>query len=250
VWPVAHKYSGGVAARHPYQISVAATVVSDPDARGCSIQSAWVTFALLCTEKQLSGAAWNARFPGGDANVDHLNAEFGPRVKSFITAMNNAGITVRPTSTLRSPQRSYLMHFSYLIAKGRLAPQDVPAYVPVAGEKGPKVCWVHRTATGKVSKKASVTAAKSLLTALGVDSSLGTPPALRSRHNTGDAIDLQIQWTAETVKVRNAAGTTVKITSKPKDGTNFRLIAVGATYGVYHFAQVLADRNHWSSDSH
>jgi hypothetical protein len=250
VWPVAHRYSGAVAARHAYRISATATVVGDAAARGCSIESAAVTFGLLCTDKQLSGASWNTRWPGGDADVNHLNAEFGPQVTAFIAAMSEAGLSVRPTSTLRSPQRSYLMHFSYLIAKGKIAPQDVPAYVPIAGEKGPKVCWVHQTATGKPSKKDSVAAAKELLSALGVDASLGTAPALRSRHNTGDAIDMQIQWTAKSIKVANAAGKTVKIGSTPKDGTNPRLIAVGATYGVHHFVPVAVDRNHWSSDGH
>ena len=250
VWPVEHAYPGKVSARHGYQISATAAVVGDPQARGCSIESAAVTFALLCTDKQLSGAAWTTRWPGGDADVDHLNAGFGPQVAAFMAAMSDAGITVRPTSTLRSPQRSYLMHFSYLVAKGQIAASEVPAYVPIAGEKGPKVCWAHQTATGKVDKKGSVAAAKELLSALGVDASLGTPPALRSRHNTGDAIDMQIQWTAKSVKVKTAAGKTVKIGSTPKDGTNPRLIAVGATYGVHYFAPVAADRNHWSSDGH
>ncbi len=250
VWPVQHAYPGKVSARHAYRISATATVVGDAQERGCSIESAAVTFGLLCTDRQLSGADWSSRWPGGDSSVDHLNAEFGPQVAAFVSAMDEAGITVRPTSTLRSPQRSYLMHFSYLIAKGQIAASDVPAYVPIAGEKGPKVCWAHQTASGKLDQKGSVAAAKELLSALGVDASLGTPPALRSRHNTGDAIDMQIQWTAKSVKVRTAAGKNVKIGSTPKDGTNPKLIAVGATYGVHHFAPVAADRNHWSSDGH
>jgi hypothetical protein len=250
VWPVAHAYPGGVLSRHPYQITATATVTGDTEARGCSIQSAAVTFTLLCTDRQLSGAAWNARWPGGDSAIGHLNAEFGPRVTAFMSAMNKAGITVRPMSTLRSPQRSYLMHFSYLVAKGQIAASDVPAYVPIAGEKKPKICWAHRTTTGALDKKGSVASAKELLSALGVDASLGTPPALRSRHNTGDAIDMQIRWTATTVKVKTAAGKTVTIGSTPKDGTSPQLIAVGATYGVHHFAPVAVDRNHWSSDGH
>lgn len=164
--------------------------------------------------------------------------------------MTDAGITVQPQSTLRSPQRSYLMHWSYLIAKKQIAPQDVPAYVPVAGEKGPKVCWTHQNADGKVNKKASVAAAETLLRSLGVDSSLKTAPALHSRHNTGDAIDMRIQWSGSSVKVKTAEGTSIKIGTTPRDGTNTMLIAVGATYGVNHFSPVAVDRNHWSNDGH
>jgi hypothetical protein len=126
----------------------------------------------------------------------------------------------------------------------------VPAYTPLAGEQGPSVCWLHRTSTGNPSTRISVAAARSLLGALGVDTSLRTAPALRSRHITGDAIDMQLRWTASSIKVQDAAGHPVKITSKPHDGTNPDLIAVGATYGVHHFAPVAVDRNHWSSDGH
>jgi hypothetical protein len=142
------------------------------------------------------------------------------------------------------------MHFSYLVSTGRLAPQAVPAYVPVAGEKGPQVCWLHRQATGHRDVTGSVTAARSLLGSLGVDPSLRTAPALHSRHNTGDAIDMKISWSTPTLKIQDAAGHQVKITSKPKDGTNPDLIKVGATYGVNHLMPAYVDRNHWSTDGH
>ncbi len=249
-WTVAHAYPIRVSGRHAYRISATAAVAGDAQARGCSIESAAVTFDLLCNGKQLSGVAWNARWPGGDRSIGDLNAQFRPRVEVFVAAMAQAGITVQPQSTLRSPERAYLMHFSYLVAKGLLAPQDVPAYVPIAGETAPGVCWLHRTATGAADPKASVTAAAQLLSALGVDTSLRTPPALRSRHITGDAVDMQLSWSAPAVTVEDATGRMVKITSKPHDGTNPDLIAVGAGYGVDHFSPVSVDRNHWSSDGH
>lgn len=249
-WPVTHTYPGRVSARHPYRIHATAGVVGDARARGCSIESASVNFALLCTPTQLSGPAWSSRWPGGNRDVGALNTGFRRKVEPFVAAMTAAGISVQPQSTLRSPQRSYLMHFGYLVSKGQLAPQDVPAYVPVAGEKGPQVCWLHRHATGRRDVVGSVAAARSLLTALGVDPGLRTAPALHSRHNTGDAIDMRVSWTTPTVKVRNAAGRTVTISSKPKDGTNPDLIAVGATYGVHHLMPAPVDRNHWSVDGH
>ncbi|GAA3600853.1 hypothetical protein GCM10022223_15630 [Kineosporia mesophila] len=250
VWPVTHTYPGRVSARRPYRISALATVVSDAQARGCSIESAATTFTLLCTDQQLSGASWNPRFPGGNRDVTALNDTFRPGVEAFIDAMTDAGITVSPQSTMRSPQRSYLMHFSYLVSKQQIAPQDVPAYVPVAGEKAARVCWLHRTASGQPDTATSVRAAAGLLSALGVDSTLRTAPALHSRHNTGDAIDMRTQWPASTLKIKRADGTTVKITTRPQDGTNAQLIAVGATYGVRHFSPATVDRNHWSSDGH
>ncbi|GAB3252287.1 hypothetical protein [Kineosporia babensis] len=248
VWTIRHNYPGGVAARQSYPITAKATVLRDKDERGCSIASGATTLVLTCTATQLSGTSWNTRFPGGLSALELLNDGFRPRVEQFATAMSEAGITVRPTSTLRSPQRSYLMHFSYKIAKGQISPADVPAYVPVGKESGPKICWQHRTATGKKDAKASVAAAKSLLGALGVDSTLATPPALRSRHNTGDAIDMSVSWTQPTIKIKNAEGRLVRIGSGPKDGTNPKLMAVGASYGVNHYMPAAVDRNHWSSD--
>jgi hypothetical protein len=250
VWRVAHTYRASVSARHPYRIRATAAVAGDDRARGCTIESAAVTFALLCTAKQLSGAAWADRWPGGDHRIDHLNSAFQPRVESFVSAMSAAGITVQPLSTLRSPQRSYLMHFAYLVGRGVTAPEAVPAYVPTAAEKGPKVCWLHRNPTGHMNRTGSRVAARGLLRALGVDPSLRTPPALHSRHNTGDAIDMRTTWSAATIKIRTATGRIVKISSGPHDGTNPDLIAVGASYGVNHFSPVRSDRNHWSSDRH
>ncbi|GLY15068.1 hypothetical protein Kisp01_20830 [Kineosporia sp. NBRC 101677] len=248
VWKVGRNYPGGVAARQAYRITAKASVLQDKDKRGCSIESAATALTLMCTPQQLSGPAWNTRFPGGQSAVELLNDSFRPRVEKFVAAMTNAGITVRPTSSLRSPQRSYLMHFSYRIAKGQISPAEVPAYVPVGSEPAPKVCWQHRTKTGKTDTQASVAAARQLLGALGVDSALATPPALRSRHNTGDAIDMAVSWSGPSVKIKNAEGKSVRITSGPQDGTNARLMAVGASYGVHHFSPAAVDRNHWSSD--
>jgi hypothetical protein len=250
VWRVAHTYRASVSARHPYRIRATGAVAGDAQARGCTIGSAAVTFALLCTARQLSGAAWADRWPGGDRSIGHLNATFRPRVESFVSALGAAGITVQPLSTRRSPQRSYLMHFAYLVGRGVTMPEEVPAYVPLGSEKGPHVCWLHRNPTGHMNRTASRVAARGLLRALGVDPSLRTPPALHSRHNTGDAIDMALTWSASKITVKNAAGRTVTITSSPHDGTNPDLIAVGASYGVHHFAPVAADRNHWSSDRH
>ncbi|GAB6902744.1 hypothetical protein [Kineosporia succinea] len=248
VWTVTHNYAGNVAARRAYAIGATATVLADPQARGCSIESAGLTFTLMCTPTQLVSTAWGAKFPGGDSDISHLNDTFRPGVEKFVAAMTKAGITVSPQSTLRSPQRSYLMHYSYKVAKKQITPAQVPAYTPVAGEKAPKVCWVFRSTTGALDNTTAVRAASTLLSSMGVDPSLKTPPALRSRHNTGDAIDMRTTWTASTIKIKTADGKTVTISSGPKDGTNARLMAVGASYGVNHFAPAAVDRNHWSSD--
>ncbi|MBT0773344.1 hypothetical protein KIH74_30645 [Kineosporia sp. J2-2] len=247
-WPVAHTYPGRVAARRPYPVDARATVTRDARSRGCTIESAALTFTLLCTDRQLSGPDWDGRWPGGNRDVAALNDTFRPRVEKFVAALDAAGATVTPQSTLRSPQRSYLMHFAYLVARQQLDPQDVPAYAPLPGEKSPKICWTHRDTTGAVDGAESVAAARDLLTALGVDRSLRTAPALRSRHNAGDAIDMKISWTTKRLRVQDAGGHIVTIASGPRDGTNARLIDVGAGYGVNHFSPVAVDRNHWSSD--
>lgn len=230
--------------RKQYPIQATGTVVSGQ----CWISSTSPTYTLLCTAEQLSGPSWSGRWPGTH-NVSDLDPDFRGRVSAFMGAMGAAGISVRVSSTFRPYERSYLMHWSYLIVNNKVAPEAVPAFSQ-AGHAEMDICWAHRDAEGDLDLPASTTAALRLLRTLGVDPTLKTAPALASQHNIRQAIDMNTKWSDKSITIKNAAGENVTITSKPRRGTNPDLMAVGASYGVHHFVQPEADKNHWSNNGH
>ena len=83
--------------------------------------------AAGCTRPdEASGRSWVSRFPGSDL-TSGLSGTFRQDVTDFISAMRRAGITVTVFATRRPPERAYLMHYSWLIEKGKIDPADVPA---------------------------------------------------------------------------------------------------------------------------
>jgi len=176
----------------------------------------------------LSGAAWwhanQARFPNS-RDIEDLDATFKPKVKRFLAAMKEAGINYEVNSTRRSKIRAYLMHYSWMIAKGNVAPEAVPI------EPGCDIVWDHGNAS------ASKVAAQQMVGLFG----LVFKPSLNSRHIPGLAIDMDIAWTG-TAKVKDASGSVVSIGS-PCDDSNTKLHTVGASYGV---VKNLKDPPHWS----
>jgi hypothetical protein len=69
-------------------------------------------------------------------------------------------------------------------------------------------------------------------------------PALTSRHTAGRAIDMTINWEGD-LEINKKDGTTVIITTSPRNGNNPELHAVGASYGVF---KLVSDPPHWSDD--
>jgi D-alanyl-D-alanine dipeptidase len=183
----------------------------------------------------LSGRSWVSQFPNS-ASVDDLVEPFRANVKNFLAALQAAGATVSISATLRPPERAYLMHFSYKIAKGGLDPSSVPA------KAGVGINWVWTDAKGKPDVAASRKAANEMVAAYGIVYA----PALTSRHSEGKAIDVDISWTGALTIVK-ADKSSVTIKSDPKTGGNSDLQAVGAGYGVIKLA---TDPPHWSSDGH
>ena len=76
--------------------------------------------------------------------------------------------------------------------------------------------------------------------------SLGTAPALDSRHGHGEAVDMTIAWSG-TLSITNQLGTVVQIDSMPRSGMNAAVATVGASYGVLKYDGAGVDRPHWSS---
>lgn len=183
------------------------------------------------TAKQLSGAAWCAKFPGS-ARTSDLADGFREKVDKFIAAMTAAGAAVDISSTLRPLQRAYLMHWAWQVAKGLTLAKDVPAYAGVDIE------WVHATDAD------SVKGAQAMVTGYG----LKHDAALTGKHTEGLAIDMDITWAGD-LTIAKADGTSTKITSTPRTGMNTALHVVGATYGVKK-ATFAGDPPHWSDDGH
>ena len=99
--------------------------------------------AAGCTRPdELSGRSWVSQFPGSDL-VSDLSGTFRQDVTDFISAMRRAGITVTVFGTRRPPERAYLMHYSWLIEKGKIDPADVRPFPPGPGQAPVRICWQH-----------------------------------------------------------------------------------------------------------
>jgi hypothetical protein len=179
---------------------------------------------------KLSGSAWwhanQATYPNS-SSVSDLAPEFRPKVEAFITALHKAGASVEVSSTLRNKKRAYLMHYSWTIANGSIAPESVPA------APGVDIIWDH----GDDAK--SKAAAQQMVTLF----SIQYQPSLASLHISGLAIDMDIAWKGK-LTIKHKSGQVVAI-GAPEDGaTNTNLHRVGASYGVL---KLLSDPPHWSS---
>src|SRR5471030_1058308 len=188
----------------------------------------------MATENlELSGAKWAKKFPGS-TNTKDLSGNFRLAVEDFIYTMQEAGIKVKINATFRPSKRSYLMHYSYRIAKNGYDPKKVPSM------QGVNINWDHG------SKEDSVKAARDMTSALDIQT-LQTKPALRSQHNSGLAIDMNLSW-GKTVEIKDASGNVVKINTLPRTGMNKQLIAVAATFGVKKYNGPGRDFPHWSNN--
>lgn len=181
----------------------------------------------------LSGSSWVSKFRGSK-DVSDLEPTFRSKVQQFIGAMEDAGATVSVSSTYRPPERAYLMHWAWKIVKENYDAQKVPS------KAGVSIDWWH----GDQAK--SKQAAQEMVNGYAINN-LDVAPSLTSRHTERKAIDMNISWTGN-LEIKKADGTTVKITSTPRDGTNADLIEVGKTYEVIHFTDVDKDKPHWSTD--
>lgn len=187
--------------------------------------------ASSTNQDRMSGAAWfranQARFPNSSSITD-LAPAFGAAVRSFIDALYDAGATVQVSSTRRNPNRAYLMHYSWQLAKGAILPKDIPANSAVG------IIWDH----GDIRR--SRQAAQEMVDAFGIV----FKPSLTSNHIRGTAIDMNINWSRE-ISLKDAKGKAHLIDRPRNAARNTTLHAVGATYGV---KKLLTDAPHWSAN--
>lgn len=76
---------------------------------------------------------------------------------------------------------------------------------------------------------------------------LETAPAVKSRHTEGRAVDMSISGLG-TLRIRNAKGEAVEITTVPLAGMNSQLPAVGNSYGVIKFRLGSPAKPHGADD--
>jgi hypothetical protein len=177
-----------------------------------------------------SGPQWCKRYPGS-TSPDTLLSDFKGRVWAFISAMEKAGATVQVTATFRPPERAYLMHWCWMIARQSLDPDDVPLLAGVS------IDWAH---------DGDSTGARAAARAMVQAFDLQYQPSLTSRHIQRRAIDMTIGWQG-TLAIRDFDGNLQHIASTPRTGSNPELVAVGASFGVI---KLLSDPPHWSDDGH
>lgn len=183
-----------------------------------------------------SGASWVSKFPTS-RSLDDLVEPFRTNAKGFVSALRAASAAVAISDTLRPPERAYLMHFSFAIARENADPTTVPAMA------GVDIQWAHTTAAGTADLAASKAGAEQMIQGYGIV----FKPALTSRHTDGKAVDMDISWQGNLV-IAKPDGTSKTISSTPRTGAgNGDIQAVGSSYGVI---KLLSDPPHWSSDGH
>jgi hypothetical protein len=184
----------------------------------------------------LSGGQWTLQFPAS-SSIEDLADPFRSNARRFVVALRQAHASVVISDTLRRPERAYLMHFAFAIAREAVDPSAVPAM------SGVDIQWLHLNAQGQPDLAASRSAAEQMVQGYGIV----FKPALTSRHTEGKAIDMTITW-QNSLLIANGSGTMVTISSSPRDGAgNADLHQVGSSYGVN---KLLTDPPHWSSDGH
>lgn len=187
----------------------------------------------MADKDNLSGLAWfkknQASYPNS-TKVGDLAGSFKSGTQSFIKALEDAGATVKVSSTKRHATRAHLMHYSWKLAKGQTKAASIPKL------SGLDIEWDHG------DEKTSQQAAQEMIGPQGFD--MDFIASLTSNHIKGLAIDMTISWNGE-LKIKDAKGKDVTIKTSPRNGQNKELHTVGKSYGV---VKHLTDRPHWSVD--
>lgn len=127
-----------------------------------------------------SGAEWTERYPES-IDIDDLDDKLGVGVENFINVVEQAGADVEIIRTLVPPERAYLMHWAYRIAKEGFDPDLVP-YM-----EGVDIRWSHD------DPNLSRQAAWAMVNTFAI-SNLKEPPPLVSPYTLGQVISMRVRW--------------------------------------------------------
>ncbi|MBI2927906.1 MAG: hypothetical protein HY735_10425 [Verrucomicrobia bacterium] len=156
-------------------------------------------------EQRLSGKHWqkitNDKWPESD-KVEDLSDEFRPKAQAFIAMLAANKINVEVSSTKRPAERAYLYHYCLEVAAGRTKPADVPKLATVDIE------WDHD------DEEKSKSAAKEMADAFGLVGVAAYP----SNHSGGNAIDMKMNFSANTKDGKNTI--TYKVQPTDKDSVS------------------------------
>ena len=185
----------------------------------------------MAEKTNLSGRNWwdaNQAKYANSRDLDALDASFKERVEGFIKALRNGGATVVISATRRSAQRAYLMHYSWEVAHGSVAPADVPP------KSGVSIDWDH----GDLD--ASRKAAEEMVKAFG----MAYTASLTSNHIAGKAVDMTISWKSKLILDIPLSCGVYEIADPPRTGQNRELWRYAEDY--HAVKKLPSDPPHWS----
>lgn len=174
-----------------------------------------------------SGRDWVALFPCSVETKD-LSDGFRPGVEKFVGMLRAHGAHVVISTTYRPPERAYLMHWAWQIARLGFDPSDVPPM------KGVEIIWDHDGAGD---------AAEAMVEGYG----MAVMAVLSSEHTQRDAIDMTITWQTDVLVIRDIHGNGVTLSGPKNGGENERLWDIGRGYGLI---KLVSDHPHWSLNGH
>ena len=224
----------GVNPAAPAETSAAAPVakpaagpVQKPKAAEEKKPSAAATKAAVSDDK-LSGAHWTKQFPGSN-KVDALIEPFKKNVTSFMGMLRSNKADISVAATYRPPERAWLMHWAWFIAKGKISYSKIGT---IANPYKIDIVWDHG------DKKSTLKAAQAMVAAY----KMKHQAALTSQHTARKAIDMNISGLPEVLKID---GKDYPIgTADPKENKALWFIS------QHQFAVVKRadDPPHWSVD--
>ena len=180
----------------------------------------------------LSGSDWwrknQARYPNS-RDIGDLAPGFRSRVEDFVGSLREAGAAITVSSTRRSAQRAYLMHYSWKVGYGEMDAKDVPA------RSGVDIVWDHGD-SGR-SREAALEMVNLF--------NMAHRASLTSNHISGMAIDMNVSWKGELVMTRPSP-LLWRLQGLPRTGQNRELHEVGGT--IFGVRKLLKDPPHWSHD--
>jgi hypothetical protein len=179
--------------------------------------------------KRLSGADWVREF-ATSKTIDDLKEPFKGNLSRFIDMLQDNKANVEISATYRPPERAWLMHWAWVIAKGGIK------YSRLGTIKNPhnvKIAWDHG------SEADSRAAAAEMVSAY----QMAHIAALQSRHTERRAVDMTITRLPKTLLVD---GEQYPI-GKQKASANEALWMVGQMFKVI---KLDSDPPHWSDDGH